>query len=131
MGIATKGLALGSIGQLTLVVRDMTRAVAFYRDMLGIPQLPIPAPPSLSFFDCDGIRLMLSLPEGSEQGGGGAVIYFRVADIRRVYDGLVERGVSFLGEPHLIAKLPDHELWMAFFRDPDGNMLSIMSEEKG
>lgn len=130
MAVATEGLALGSIGQLTQVVTDMPRAVAFYRDALGITQLPIPAPASLSFFDCAGIRLMLSLPEGGERGGGGSVIYFRVADIRRVYDGLKERGVVFVGEPHLIAKLPDHELWMAFFRDPDGNLLALMSEQK-
>lgn len=130
MTTVTEGLALGSIGQLTQVVKDVPRAVAFYRDALGIPQLPIPAPPSMAFFDCDGIRLMLSLPEGSEQGGGGAVIYFKVPDIERAYEGLRQRGVVFMGEPHLIAKLPDHELWMAFFRDPDKNMLALMSEKK-
>jgi predicted enzyme related to lactoylglutathione lyase len=130
MTTVTAGLALGSIGQITQVVKDMPRAVSFYRDGLGIPQLPIPAPPSMAFFDCDGIRLMLSLPEGTEQGGGGSVIYFRVTDIQRVYEGLKERRVGFVGEPRLIAKLPDHDLWMAFFRDPDGNMLAIMSEQK-
>jgi catechol 2,3-dioxygenase-like lactoylglutathione lyase family enzyme len=128
--MATEGLALGTIGQITLAVGDVPRAVAFYRDALGIRQLPIPAPPSMAFFDCGGIRLMLSLPEGAGPGTGGGAIYFRVADIRRVYAGLKERGVVFQDEPHLIAKLPDHELWMTFFRDPSGNLLALMSEQK-
>jgi methylmalonyl-CoA/ethylmalonyl-CoA epimerase len=121
--------SLGQLGQITLTVQDIPRAVAFYQDTLGLPRLPIASAPSLAFFDCAGIRLMLSLPEGDSAGPGGAVLYFRVPRIHPGYDTLRQRGVTFLGEPHLIARMPDHDLWMAFFRDPFGNTLAIMSEE--
>ncbi len=117
---------LGEIGQITNSVHDLPRAVEYYRDALGLRQLPIPAP-NLAFFDCKGIRLMLSLPEAGFEHTG-SVIYFRVPDIQAAYEDLQKRGVVFLREPGLIAKLPDHELWMAFFRDPDGNPLALMCE---
>jgi methylmalonyl-CoA/ethylmalonyl-CoA epimerase len=126
----TVQLQLGEIGQIANTVQDMPRAVAFYRDTLGIRQLPIPAGPNLAFFDCNGIRLMLSLPEAGFEHAG-SVLYFRVADIQSAYDDLKSRGAEFLREPGLIAKLPDHELWMAFFRDPDGNPLALMCELRG
>jgi methylmalonyl-CoA/ethylmalonyl-CoA epimerase len=127
--MTTATLGLGTIGQIANTVHDMPRAVAFYRDVLGIPQLPIPAGPNLAFFDCAGIRLMLSLPEGEFQHNG-SVLYFRVADIHLAHETLKGRGAEFMGEPHLIARLPDHELWMAFFRDPDGNPLALMAEHR-
>ena len=120
-------LSLGTIGQIANTVQDMPAAVAFYRDALGIRQLPIPAPPSLAFFDCDGIRLMLSLPEG-EFNHPGSVLYFKVADIHAAFAALQARGVQFMDQPHLIAKLPDYELWLAAFRDPSGNPLALMAE---
>jgi methylmalonyl-CoA/ethylmalonyl-CoA epimerase len=123
-------LQIGEIGQIANTVHDMPRAVAFYRDAVGLQQLPIPSPPSMAFFDCKGIRLMLSLPEAGFEHAG-SVIYFRVPDIQAAYQELQARGVSFLREPGLIARLPDHELWMAFFRDPDGNPLALMCEVRG
>jgi methylmalonyl-CoA/ethylmalonyl-CoA epimerase len=126
--MTTAQLQLGEIGQIANSVQDLSRAVAFYRDVVGLKQIPIPAP-TLAFFDCNGIRLMLSLPEvGFERVG--SVIYFRVADIELAYRELQSRGAVFMGEPHLIAKMPDYELWMAFFRDPDGNPLALMSEKR-
>jgi methylmalonyl-CoA/ethylmalonyl-CoA epimerase len=125
----TGDVSLRELGQITLTVQDVPQAVAFYQDTLGVPRLPIAAPPTLAFFDCAGVRLMLSLPEGESTGAGGAVLYFRVRRIQPSYAELRRRGVTFLGEPHLIARLPDHDLWMAFFRDPSGNLLAIMSEE--
>jgi methylmalonyl-CoA/ethylmalonyl-CoA epimerase len=122
-------LQLGEIGQIANTVQDMPRSVAFYRDALGLRPLPIPAPPSMAFFDCHGIRLMLSLPEAGFERAG-SVLYFRVAGIQAAYETLQARGVAFLDRPHLIARMPDHELWMAFFRDPDGNPLALMSEER-
>jgi methylmalonyl-CoA/ethylmalonyl-CoA epimerase len=122
-------LQLGAIGQIASTVSDMPRAVAFYRDAVGLRQLPIPAPPSMAFFDCAGIRLMLSLPE-AEVERAGSVLYFRVADIQQAYEALRARGVSFVDEPHLIARLPEYELWMTFFRDPDGNPLALMCESR-
>ena len=129
MPAAPSSLAPGTIGQIANTVRDVPRAVAFYRDALGLKPLPIPAPPNLAFFDCDGIRLMLSLPEG-DFDHPGSVLYFKVGDIHAAHDALAERGVSFLGKPHLIARMPDHELWMAFFSDSEGNTLALMNEKR-
>jgi methylmalonyl-CoA/ethylmalonyl-CoA epimerase len=119
-------LGLAEIGQIALSVRDLERAVAFYRDGLGMQFLF--QVPNLAFFDCAGVRLMLSTPEEGEGHRPGSVIYFRVADIGAAYATLKARGVPFIDEPHLIAKMPDHDLWMAFFNDPDGNTLALMSE---
>lgn len=119
--------ALSVVGQISLPVADLTRAVSFYRDVLGLPLL-FEAPPGLAFFDAGGVRLMLALPEGTAPAPGGSVIYFRVQDIGATYEALVGRGASFLGPPHVIARLPDHVLWMAFFHDSEGNVLALMCE---
>jgi catechol 2,3-dioxygenase-like lactoylglutathione lyase family enzyme len=120
---------LSSIGQVALTTTDLDRAVAFYRDALGLKYL-FSAPPGLAFFDCDGIRLMLSLPEGPDAARPGAVLYFRVQGIEEAHRTLMGRGVTFQEAPHRIARLPDHELWMAFFKDPDGNVLALMEEKR-
>jgi methylmalonyl-CoA/ethylmalonyl-CoA epimerase len=116
---------LSTIGQIAITVTDVARAIAFYRDTLGIKLLF--QMPNMGFFDCGGVRLMLS---GSDKPGEtfSSVIYFKVADIQTAAKELAARGVAFEREPHMIAKLPDHELWMAFFRDPDRNLLALMSE---
>ena len=119
-------VSLTRIGQIAVPVKEIPRAVAFYRDVLGMRFLF--EFPNLAFFDCDGVRLMLDVPESEEFRHLASVIYYKVDDIRATHDALVARGVTFLGEPHLIAKMPDHELWMAFFRDPDENVLALMSE---
>jgi methylmalonyl-CoA/ethylmalonyl-CoA epimerase len=106
---------------------DLPRAVAFYRDVLGVRHL-FDAGPRLSFFDCAGVRLMLSPAEAPEFDHPGSVLYFRVDDIEAAYRTLTDRGAAFVDRPHRIAKLPDHELWMAFFRDSEGNTLALMSE---
>ena len=118
---------LSTIGQIAVVVHDLPRAVAFYRDMLGM-RLLFEAPPKMAFFDCGGIRLMLSLPETPEFDHAASVIYYKVDDIRTAHAALRGRGVSFDGEPHVVARLPAHDLWMAFCRDPEGNVLALMSE---
>lgn len=123
------GAGLSEIGQIALPVADVGRAVAFYRDVLGVPLL-FEAPPGLAFFDCAGIRLMLSGNEVAAEPRGGSVIYFRVPDIEAAHARLASEGVVFIDLPHLIAKLPDHELWMCFLRDTEGNMLALM-EERG
>ena len=89
------------------------------------------APPGLAFFDCGGIRLMLSRPEGEFTPGASSVLYFRVSGIEATHRALVQRKVPFVDEPHLIARMPDHELWMCFFRDPDGHPLALMEEKRG
>jgi methylmalonyl-CoA/ethylmalonyl-CoA epimerase len=119
-------LALGTIGQIAVPVTDVERAIAFYRDVLGMRFL-FQAPPGLGFFDCDGVRLMLDGP-AKARAGQSSVIYYEVQDIQAAFESLSGRGVAFEGAPHLIARMPDHELWMAFFRDPDSNLLALMSE---
>ena len=118
---------LSQIGQIAITVSDVERSVGFYRDSLGM-RLLFRAGPNLAFFDCAGVRLMLSAPEGEFKPGGGSVLYFKVADIRGAFDALRSRGVTFIDEPHLIAKMPDHELWMTFLKDTEGNTLALMSE---
>ena len=120
---------LGPIGQIAITVADLPRSVEFYRDALGLPLL-FEAPPGLAFFDCGGIRLMLSRPEGEFKPGASSVLYFRVTDIEAVARAMKSRKVSFVDEPHFIAKMPDHELWMCFFRDPDGHTLALMEEKR-
>jgi methylmalonyl-CoA/ethylmalonyl-CoA epimerase len=117
-------VALNSIGQIAILVKDVTRATEFYRDKLGMKHLF--ATGNLSFFDCGGIRLMLDKPEKTE--AGTSIIYFKVAEINQAHEQMKSRGVEFVDKPHLIARLPDHELWMTFFRDSEGNLLSMMSE---
>jgi methylmalonyl-CoA/ethylmalonyl-CoA epimerase len=89
------------------------------------------APPALAFFDCSGIRLLLDKPQNEEFQNHSSVIYFNVPDIQSAFETLVSRQVVFEAKPHLIARLPDREVWMAFFRDPDQNVLALMSEIRG
>jgi methylmalonyl-CoA/ethylmalonyl-CoA epimerase len=122
--------ALSEIGQITLTISDLDKAVGFYRDALGLKHL-FSAQPGLAFFACGNIRLMLSRPEKPEAERLSAALYFKVADISAAHKALAGRGVSFEAEPHLVARMPDHELWMAFFRDPDRNLLALMCEKRG
>jgi methylmalonyl-CoA/ethylmalonyl-CoA epimerase len=120
-------LRLGEIGQIAVPVGDIDRAVAFYRDTLGLRFL-FQAPPGLGFFDCAGIRLMLDGSAAAAPEPRASVLYFRAADLDAAHAALVAQRVPFEAPPHLVATLPEHELWMAFFRDPDGNLLALMSE---
>ena len=118
------------ITQVAITVSDTPRAVAFYRDAIGLPQLPIPAPPTMAFLMMGDVRLMLSQPEPGFSPGGGTVVYLKVERIADAAEAMKTRGVAFIREPHLIAKLPDREVWLAEFKDPDGNALALMSEVK-
>jgi len=122
---ATPGLA--QIGQIAIAMKDLPRAVAFYRDVLGLPFL-FEAPPKLAFFDCAGVRLMLSEPEKPEFDHPASIIYYRVMNMQETVAVLKSRGAVFESEPHLIAKMPNHDLWMAFLRDPERNLIGLMSE---
>ena len=129
MTATTPSLGLAAIGQIAMNATDIPRAVRFYRDALGM-QLMFEVPPKMAFFDCAGVRLMLSLPENAEFDHPGSVLYFRVDDIEQAYATLKDRGVTFKDQPHLIARMPDHELWMTFFRDSEGNTLALMAEKR-
>jgi methylmalonyl-CoA/ethylmalonyl-CoA epimerase len=126
MTTTTEPVALNRIGQIAIVTKDMARAVRFYRDTLGMRFLF--EVPNLAFFDCGGIRLMLGPAENPEFDHPGSVLYYKVADINASYETLKARGVQFIDQPHLIAKMPDHDLWMVFFRDSEGNTLALMCE---
>jgi predicted enzyme related to lactoylglutathione lyase len=120
-------LSQARIGQIAIVCTDVARARDFYRDALGVRHL-FDAGPTLSFFDCGGTRLMLSTAEG--EASGTSVLYFFVADIDAARTEMAGKGVAFIGEPHMIAKMPDHDLWLAEFRDSEGNMLALMEERR-
>lgn len=117
---------LRQIGQIAVTVHDLDKAVEFYREVLGMNFLF--KVPNMAFFECDGIRLMLGIPSSPEFDHPASIIYYRVEDLHAAYAQLALRGVEFSAAPQLIAKLPDHELWMAFCKDVDGNTLALMSE---
>jgi methylmalonyl-CoA/ethylmalonyl-CoA epimerase len=125
--MAEQDLSQARVGQIAVVVQDIDRAVDFYRDKLGL-RLLFQAPPKLAFFDCGGVRLMLDVPEEEEFKHPASILYYKVEDIRETWATLRGRGVEFRDEPHMVARMPDHELWMTFFRDTEGNTLALMSE---
>ena len=124
------GVELSDLGQIGHTVSDLEKAVGFYRDALGLQHL-FNAPPNMAFFAVGNVRLMLSRPEKPDSERFGCALYFKVPDIVAARDALAARGVTFEVEPHRLAKMPDHELWMAFFRDPDRNLLALMCEKRG
>ena len=124
--VASSGLAIQRIRQISINVHDPDRAVAFYRDILGLPLLFRAG--HLAFFDCAGIRLMLSPPEKPEFDHPSSILYFKVSDIEQAYAQLRARDVKTEGVPSLVARMPDHDLWLAAFRDSEGNLLSLMAE---
>lgn len=123
---ASPAFGLTQLGQVAVSARDLDRATTFYRDILGLRFLF--RVPNLAFFDCAGVRLMLGVPEQAEVARPSSILYFTVVDLESAYATLVARGVAFTDRPHLVATLPDHELWMAFFADSEGNTLALMSE---
>lgn len=120
-------LASATIGQLLIPVSDLDRAVAYYRDTLGIPLL-FTAPPQMSFFQAGDIRLLVGVAPPSHAELRGSTIYFKVTDIQKVHATLKGRGIQFNVEPHIVHRTPTSELWLAEFTDPDGNHLALMSE---
>ena len=121
------GPSLSRIGQIFVNVKDFDRAIAFYRDVLGMKFL-FQAPPNMAFFDCEGIRLMLGVADRPELDHPASIIYYKVDDIQRVYEIFKARGVEFVVKPHLVAPMPTYDLWLADFRDSENNLLALMSE---
>jgi methylmalonyl-CoA/ethylmalonyl-CoA epimerase len=127
MSAVTTDIGINRIGQIAVNVKNVERAAAFYQEKLGL-KLLFKAPPGLAFFDCGGIRLMLDHAEKPEFDHPSSILYFSVADIRAAYSKLKENDVRFEDEPHVIAKMPTHDLWMTFFRDSEQNLMALMSE---
>ena len=127
MNAIASGIGITRLGQIAINAKDVDRAAKFYEEKLGL-KLLFKAPPGLAFFDCGGVRLMLGRAEKPELDHPSSVLYFDVPDIQAAYGKLKASGVGFEDEPHLIAKMPAHDLWMTFFRDSEGNLLALMSE---
>ena len=118
--------SLISIDQIGIPVKDINRAILFYKDLLELPLLF--NTDTMAFFDCDGIRLMLSLPEKEQFANASSVLYFQVDDITKSYNQLIEKGILFIDKPHAIAKMNSTETWMVFFNDTEGNTHALTSE---
>ena len=121
------GPTLSQIAQIFVNVKDLDRAIAFYRDMLGMRFL-FTAPPGMAFFECGGIRIMLGRADRPEIDHPASIIYYKVDDIEKVYEVFNARGVEFIVKPHLVAPMPTYDLWLADFKDSEGNILALMSE---
>ena len=129
MNAAVVGVGISRLGQIQVRANDVERAATFYQDVLGL-KLLFKAPPGLAFFDCGGVRLMIDHPEKPEFDHPSSILYFAVPDIQAAHAQMKQSGVRFEDEPHLIAAMPDHDLWMTFFRDSEDNLMALMSEVK-
>lgn len=127
MSATATGIGISRLAQIQVRAHDVDRAAAFYRDVLGL-KLLFKAPPNLAFVDCGGVRLMIDKPEKPEFDHAASILYFAVPDIQAAYSKMKDGGVRFEDEPHLIARMPDHDLWMTFFRDSEENLMGLMSE---
>ncbi|MCA1321486.1 VOC family protein [Bacillus tianshenii] len=119
-------MKINQVGQIGIPVKDFERGVAFYKEKLTLPLLFSTG--NLAFFDCNGVRLLLSLPEKEEFANASSILYFTVEDIKGSYEEMLEKDVRFMDEPHVVAKMGDTETWMAFFSDEEGNTHALMSE---
>lgn len=120
---------LSTIGQIAITVSDVEKALTFYRDHLGLTFL-FSAGPDLAFLNADGVRIMISTPQGAGTVGANSTLYFNVSDIESVHASIVSLGAQNERDPQLAAKMPDHDLWIGFLRDPDGNLVGLMEEKK-
>ena len=126
METTTPAVHLDTIGQIALTVSSLDEARVFYRDVLGIQFLFDAG--TMAFFQCGPVRLLIGTGEQGTGAGSGTVLYFRVPDIQAVHVALKDKGVAFLSDPHRVARMKDHDLWLAEFKDPSGNTLALMSE---
>lgn len=124
---STRGVA--EIGQIAITVSDVAQATGFYRDVLGLKFL-FAAGPNLAFLAAGNVRIMLTTPQGHGEVGKNSTLYFKVTELAAVHAAVVGRGAKNERAPQLTAKMPDHELWMTFVRDPDGNLVGLMEEKR-
>jgi predicted enzyme related to lactoylglutathione lyase len=118
---------LSEIGQIAIVVRDVPKATDFYRDVLGLKFL-FGAGPNMAFLAAGSVRLMLTTPQGAGEAGKNSILFFKTSDIEAEYAAIVARGAKGESTPRMVAKMPDHDLWLAAVRDPEGNIIELMSE---
>jgi predicted enzyme related to lactoylglutathione lyase len=120
---------LSEIRQIAITVSEVETALVFYRDVLGLTFLFRPSP-DLAFLSAGNVRIMLSTPQGAGTVGHNSILYFKVADIAATHAAILGRGAKNERNPQLAAKMPDHELWTGFVRDPDGNLVGLMEEKR-
>lgn len=120
---------VSEIGQIAVTVSGVEKALTFYRDILGLTFLFSPAP-TLAFLAAGSVRIMLSTPQGAGTVGANSTLYFKVQDIEATFETIITRGATTERVPQLAAKMPDHELWIGFVRDPDGNLVGLMEEKR-
>ena len=125
---AQKNISLTEIGQISVNVHDVDRAVAFYKDTLGMKHL-FTVPGRMAFFDCGGIRLMLAIPERADLDHPSSILYFKVQNMEEAHEILESRGVHFETKPMLVAPMATHDLWLAEFRDSENNVLALICEK--
>lgn len=122
-------IKLSAIRQIAITVSDMDTALGFYQHILGL-NLLFRAGPNLAFLDADGVRLMLTIPQGAGAIGANSILYFTAPNIEHIHAELLARGATEQRPPQLAAKMPDHDLWTSFLRDPDGNLMALMDEKR-
>lgn len=120
---------VSEIGQIAITVSDVEKALGFYRDVLGLTFLFSPTP-TLAFLSAGSVRIMLSTPQGAGAVGANSIVYFKVTNIEELFPILIARGATSERPPQLAAKMPDHELWIGFLHDPDGNLVGLMEEKR-
>jgi len=123
----SSNVEIEKVGQIAIAISDLKMSIFFYRYILGL-ELLFEVPSGLAFFNCGGIRLMLTTVQGKEDDHNTSVIYYKVSDINKTTEILHNKGVKFEREPQFAAKMADHDLWIGFLRDPDNNLIGIMAE---
>lgn len=118
---------LDRIGQIYVTAHDLDRAVAFYRDRLGMRMLF--QVPQMAFFQCGEVTVMLGVPESQEFDHPASIVYYAVEDIEAAHATLLDRGVTFTRDPALTHRAPDHELWIGFFKDSEDNTVALMARK--
>ena len=121
---------ISSIGQIAITVSDVSKSLTFYRDILGLNFLFSPSP-SLAFLQCGETRIMLSTPQGTGDVGKNSILYLKTTNIESFHADCVSNGAIEERKPQLTAKMPDHDLWIGFLKDPDGNLVGLMEEKRG
>ena len=123
------GKSISKIGQLAITVSNIEKALSFYRDILNLEFLFSPSE-NLAFLLCGETRIMLSTSQGEGEIGKNSILYFFATDIESVYEEALKKGAEKERTPQLVADMQDHELWIGFLKDPDGNLVGLMEEKR-
>ncbi len=126
---------IDGLHQIALTTADLDRSTGFYQDVLCLPLIASFDPPGLAFFRVGDVRL--SIQKVDEVEATSSVIYLRVQDINAATESLKEKSIELEKEPEVVFRddqgqfgQAGEEEWMAFFRDPDGNLLAFASRTK-